>query len=115
MMKKSILSAIVFSLFLYSCKQSETKIETAENADGTVTTTTIETNKSTDFDSTKINKTVDEAKEKLNTAGEKIDDAADKAGAHLKKVGEDLKDAAADGAEKVERNAEKAKEDLRKK
>lgn len=114
-MKKYLFSAVVISLFLSSCKQSETKVETAENPDGTVTTTTIETNKSTGLDSAKINNTIDKAKEKLNAAGEKIDAAADKAGDKLNKAGDDLKDAAAKGAEKVEKSAEKAKEDLKKK
>ena len=114
-MKKYYLSAIALSLFLSSCKQSETKVETAENPDGTVTTTTIETNKSTGLDSAKINSTLDKTKEKLNQAGEKIDKAADKAGDKLEKAGEDLKAAAAKGAEKVEKSAEKAKEDLKKK
>jgi hypothetical protein len=114
-MKKYLFSAVIISLFLCSCKQSETKVETAENPDGTVTTTTIETNKSTGLDSAKINSTIDKAKEKLNAAGEKIDEAADKAGDKLDKAGDDLKNAAAKGAEKVEKSAEKAKEDLKKK
>ena len=100
-MKNTILSTLALSLILCSCKQSETKVETAENPDGTVTTTTIETNKTTSFDSTKVNATLDKAKEKLNDAGEKIDAAAGKAGVELKKAGEDVKDAAAKGAEKV--------------
>ena len=107
-MKKNIVSALVIALFFTSCKQTETKVETAENPDGTVTTTTIETQKSTNLDSAKVNATVDQAKEKLNLSGEKIDAAADKAG-------EKLKEAAAKGAEKIEDGAAKAKEDLQKK
>ena len=114
-MKKYFLTATILSLFLLSCKQTETKVETAENPDGTVTTTTIETNKSTGLDSVKVNNTIEKAKEKLNAAGEKIDSAAHKAGEKLDKAGENLKDAAARGAEKVEKGAEKAKEDLKKK
>ena len=107
-MKNFILSAAVIAVTFVSCKKSETKVETSENPDGTITTTTIETEKSTGFDSAKINATVDKAKEKLEVAGEKIDAAADKAG-------EDVKEVAAKGAEKVEKGAEKAKEDLQKK
>ncbi|UJF30811.1 hypothetical protein L0B70_05370 [Kaistella sp. 97-N-M2] len=114
-MKASFFTTAILALFFTSCKQTETKIETSENPDGSVTTTTVETQKSTAFDSVKINSTVDKAKEKLNKAGEKIDAAANKAGDELKKAGEDLKDATAKGAEKVEQGAEKAKEDLRKK
>lgn len=114
-MKKYFLSAMVISLSLASCKQSETKVETSENPDGTVTTTTVETQKSAGFDSAKINATVDKAKEKLEVAGDKIDAAADKAGDKLKKAGENVKEVAAKGAEKVEKGAEKAKEDLQKK
>lgn len=114
-MKKYFLSATVVALFFTSCKQSETKTEISENPDGTVTTTTVETQKSTGLDSAKINSTVDKAKEKLEIAGNKIDAAAHKAGHQLKKAGEDVKDAAAKGAEKVENSAEKAKEDLQKK
>lgn len=114
-MKKIIAIATVISLGLMSCKQSETKIETTENPDGSTTTTTIETEQSTGLDSAKINATVDKAKEKLNTAGEKIDAAAEKAGDKLEKAGQDVKDAAATGAEKVEKGAEKVKEDLKKK
>ena len=40
---------------------------------------------------------------------------SDKAKEKHKPPGENLKDPAADGAEQVEKNAEKAKEDLRKK
>lgn len=111
-MKLFLAAGIVF-LTLLSCKKSETKIETTENPDGSVTTTTIETEKSSGLDSAKINNTVDKAKDKLNTAGEKIDDAADKAGKKLKEAGKDVKDAAAKGAEKVEKGAEKVKEDLK--
>ena len=114
-MKKYFLTATVISLFLFSCKQSETKVETAENPDGTVTTTTVETNKTTGLDSTKVNATIDKTKENLDAAGKKIDAAADKAGEQLKKAGEDVKAAAAKGAEKVEQGAAKAKEDLQKK
>ena len=114
-MKNFILSAAVIAVTFVSCKKSETKVETSENPDGTITTTTIETEKSTGFDSAKINPTVDKAKEKLEVAGEKIDAAADKAGDKLKKAGEDVKEVAAKGAEKVEKGAEKAKEDLQKK
>lgn len=114
-MKKYFLTASIAGLFLSSCTQSETKTETAENPDGTLTTTTIETEKNTNFDSAKINNAVDQTKEKLNDAGEKIDNAADKAGTELKRAGEKLKDAAAKGAEKVETGAEKVKEDLKKK
>ena len=113
-MKKYFLTAAVFSLMLMSCKQSETKVETTENPDGSVVTTTIETEKSTVLDSATINATVDKAKEKLNVAGEKIDEVADRAGTELKKAGEDVKDAAAKGAEKVEKGAENVKEDLKK-
>ena len=113
-MKKYFLTAAVFSLLLMSCKQSETKVETTENPDGSVTTTTIEKEETTALDSATINATVGKAKEKLNAAGEKIDEAAEHAGAHLKKAGEDVKDAAAKGAEKVEDGAEKVKEDLKK-
>jgi hypothetical protein len=112
-MKIFLATGIVF-LTLLSCKKSETKIETTENPDGSVTTTTIETDESSGLDSAKINNTVDKAKDKLNTAGEKIDDAADKAGEKLKEAGEDVKDVAAKGAEKVEKGAEKVKEDLKK-
>ncbi|MCP2037199.1 hypothetical protein [Chryseobacterium sp. HSC-36S06] len=113
-MNKYFLMAAAISVSAISCKQSETKIETTENPDGTVTTTTLETEKSTAFDSAKINATVDKAKEKLNVAGEKIDEVADRAGTELKKAGEDVKDAAAKGAEKVEKGAENVKEDLKK-
>lgn len=114
-MKHFILPAIAISLFLMSCKQTETKVETSENPDGTVTTTTIETNKSTGFDSTKINNTVDKTKEKLNVAGEKIDAAAEKAGDKLNEAGKDIKEAAKKGADKVQKSVDKANEDLQKK
>ncbi|HOB24613.1 MAG TPA: hypothetical protein PKV58_10485 [Kaistella sp.] len=114
-MKNYLLAAGFLTLILTACKQSETKVLTSENPDGSVTTTTVETEKTTGVDSAKINATVDKAKEKLNTAGEKIDEAADKAGEHLEKAGEDLKEAASKGAEKVEKGAEKVKEDLKKK
>lgn len=113
-MKKYFLTGAVFSLMLMSCKQSETKVETNENPDGSITTTTIEKEETTALDSATINATVDKAKEKLNEAGEKIDEAAEQAGTQLKKAGEDVKDAAAKGAEKVEDGAENVKEDLKK-
>ncbi|MCQ4035879.1 hypothetical protein [Kaistella montana] len=114
-MKNYIIIAAAVSLSLMSCKKAEKKTETVENPDGSVTTTTIETEKTTSLDSARINETVEEAKERLNSAGEKIDDATDKAGHELKKAGEDLKDVAAKGAEKVEKGAEKVKEDLKEK
>lgn len=102
-MKKYFLIAGAVALTVLSCKQSETKTETTENPDGSVTITTVETDKSTALDSATINATVDKAKEKLNVAGET-----------LQKAGEDVKDAASKGAEKVEKGAEKVKEDLKK-
>ena len=91
-MKNYILIAAIITLTFVSCKKSETKVGTSENPSGTITTTTIETDKSAGFDSTKINATVDKAKEKLEVAGEKIDEAADKEGEKLKKAGEDVKE-----------------------
>ncbi|UOE40978.1 hypothetical protein MTP09_13905 [Chryseobacterium suipulveris] len=113
-MKSTILAAGIISLGLMSCKQSETKVETSENPDGSVTTTTFETEKTTALDSAKINATVDKAKEKLNEAGEKIDEAAKKAGEKLEKAGDDLKEATDKGAEKVQKGADKIKDDLKK-
>lgn len=113
-MKKYLLVAGAVSLSVFSCTQSETKTETTENPDGTMTVTTVETEKSTALDSAVINSTVDQAKEKLNVAGEKIDKAAEKAGDELQKAGENVKDAASKGAEKVEQGAEKVQEDLKK-
>ncbi len=107
--------AATVSLLLISCKKAEKRTEITENPDGSVTTTTIETEKSTSLDSARINETMEEAKERLNSAGEKIDNAADKAGHELRKAGEEVKDAAAKGAEKVEKGAEKVKDDLQKK
>lgn len=114
-MKKYFLIATVISLGLMSCKKSEINVETVENPDGTVTTTTTEKEHSTTLDSVQINSTVDHAKEKLNDAGEKIDEYATDGRTQFKKAGKDLKDAAAKGAEKVEKGAEKFKEDLEKK
>lgn len=114
-MKKYILATALISVGLMSCKKSETKVLTTENPDGSVTTTTVQTEHTTALDSAKINNTVDQAKEKLNQAGEKLDAAANKAGEKLDKAGEDIKDASAKGAEKVEKGAEKVKEDLKKK
>lgn len=114
-MKTFFLTAGLIALSVIACKKSETKIQTTENPDGSVTTTTIETEKTTMVDTAKINATVDQAKEKLNEAGKKIDEATEKTGEKLKKAGEDVKDAAAKGAEKVEKSAEKVKEDLKKK
>lgn len=114
-MKNYFLLTACLLMSLSACKQSETKILTSENPDGTVTTTTVETEKSTGLDSAKINATVDKAKEKLNVAGEKIDDAADRAGETLQEAGEDLKVAAQKGAQKVEEGAEKVQNDLKKK
>ena len=103
-MKKYFLATAVISLGFISCKKSEVNFETVENADGTVTTTTTEKERSTTLDSVKINATLDNAKEQLDEAGQTF-----------KQAGEDLKDAAAKGAEKVEKGAEKVKEDLKKK
>ena len=113
-MKNYMIIAAAVSLTLLSCKKAEKRTETSENPDGSVTTTTIETEKSSSLDSARINETLEETKEKLNTAGEKLDDAADKAGHELKKAGEEVKDAAAKGAEKIEEGAGKVKEDLKK-
>lgn len=114
-MKKYFLIATLISLGIMSCKKSEVKIETIENPDGTVTTTTTEKEHSTTLDSVKINATVDQAKEKLNDAGEKIEEYATDGRTQFKKAGKDVKDAAAKGAEKVEKGAEKIKEHLEKK
>ncbi|AZB21228.1 hypothetical protein EG338_03340 [Kaistella haifensis] len=114
-MKNYIIIAAAVSLALISCKKAEKRTEITENPDGSVTATTVETEKSMSLDSARINETVEKAKERLNSAGEKIDDAADKAGHELKKAGEEVKDAAAKGAEKVEKGAEKVKDDLQNK
>lgn len=101
-MKSLVLSLIATTFTLISCTQSEKKIETSENPDGSLTTTTIETEKSIHPDSAKINATLDKAKEKLEVAGEKIDAAAEKAGEKLEQAGKDVKEAADRGAKKVE-------------
>ena len=103
-MKNYLLGTAIISLGLLSCKKSEVNVETVENPDGTVTTTTVEKEHSTTLDSVKINATLDNAKEPLDEAGQTF-----------KQAGEDIKDAAAKGAEKVEKGAEKVKEDLKKK
>lgn len=104
-MKLYFLAAAVISLGLMSCKKSEVNVETVENGDGTITTITTETERTTTLDSVSINSTVDNAKEKLDVV-------AKDAGQTLKQAGEDVKDATARGAEKVEKGAEKIKEDL---
>ncbi|MEC5158706.1 hypothetical protein [Chryseobacterium sp. MP_3.2] len=101
-MKSLILSIVALTFTAVSCTQSETKIETAENPDGSLTTTTIETEKSLYPDSAKINATVDKAKAKLEIVGEKLDVAAEKTGEKLQQAGENVKDAANRGADKVE-------------
>ncbi|KEY18084.1 hypothetical protein [Kaistella antarctica] len=113
-MKKYFLSAAIISLGLMSCTKSEVNVETVENSDGTSTTTTVEKEKTTSFDSVKINATVDQAQQKLNEAGKKIDEYAKDGRTQFKKAGNDIKDAAAKGAEKVEKGAEKIKDDLNK-
>ena len=107
-MKQYFLGAAVISLGFMSCKKSEVNVETVENGDGTVTTTTTESQRTTTLDSVAINATIDDAKEKLDVA-------AKDAGQTLKQAGEDVKDAAAKGAEKVEIGAEKIQQDLKKK
>ncbi|WP_275624526.1 hypothetical protein [Kaistella sp. PBT33-4] len=111
-MKKLMITGTI-SLVLTACTNSETKTETIENPDGTVTTTVVENEETTGLDTVAITNTVETAKEKLNIAGEKIEKAADKAGTELKKAGEDVKVATKKGAEKVERSAEKAEADLK--
>jgi hypothetical protein len=54
-MKNYLLAAGFLTLSLTACKQSETKVLTSENPDGSVTTTTVETEKTTGVDSAKIN------------------------------------------------------------
>ncbi len=114
-MKNYLLFAAVISLGLASCTNSETNVETVENPDGTITTTTIEKKRSTSLDTTNINTTVDQAKERLDQAETTIDAVAKGASKTFEKAGEDVKDAATKGAEKVEKGAEKIKEDLKKK
>ena len=101
-MKSFTFSLIALSFSVMSCTQSETKIETAENPDGSVTTTTVETEKSLYPDSAKINQTVDKAKAKLEVVGEKLDVAAEKTGEKLQEAGENVKDAANRGAKNIE-------------
>ena len=48
-MKNYLLAAGFLTLSLTACKQSETKVLTSENPDGSVTTTTVETEKTTDY------------------------------------------------------------------
>ncbi len=111
-MKKLMITGIT-SLALTACTKTETKIETFENPDGSVTTTVVENEETTGLDTVAITNTVENAKEKLDIAGEKIEKAADKAGTELKKAGEDVKVATKKGAEKVERSADKAEADLK--
>ena len=101
-MKSITFSLIALSFIFTGCTQSETKIETSENPDGSVTTTTLETEKTLYPDSAKINATVDKAKAKLEVVGEKLDAAAEKTGEKLQEAGENVKDAANRGAKKVE-------------
>ena len=90
----------VFVLFT-ACSQTETKTETIENADGTTSVKTIETEKTSALDSATVQATVQNAKEKLNEAGETLNEA-----------GKDIKVAAKKGAAKVEKGAEKIEADL---
>lgn len=88
-------------VLLTSCSQTETKTETIENADGTTSVRTVETEKTSALDSATVRATLDNAKEKLNEAGKTLDEA-----------GQDIKVAAKKGAAKVERGAEKIESDL---
>ena len=81
MKKYGIMAAL--GLFMASCSQTETKTETIQNADGTTSVKTIETEKTSALDSATIQNTVSTAKEKLNNAGEKLDEAADDVRADL--------------------------------
>ncbi|AYO58668.1 hypothetical protein CO230_11400 [Chryseobacterium sp. 6424] len=92
---------IIAATVLSSCSQTETKTETIENSDGTVSVKTIETEKTSALDSATIQSTVNNAKEKLNEAGKTLNEA-----------GKDIKVAAQKGAEKVEKGAEKVQADL---
>lgn len=107
-MKKYFLGAAVISLSLISCKKSEMNVETVENSDGTVTTTTVEKERTTTLDSVQIDQRVDQATEKLN-------EVADEAGKTFKQAGKDVKAAAVKGAEKVDQETEKIKADLKNK
>lgn len=81
MKKYGIMAAL--GLLMASCSQTETKTETIQNADGTTSVKTIETEKTSALDSATIQNTVSTAKEKLNNAGEKLDEAADDVRADL--------------------------------
>ena len=81
MKKYGIMAAL--GLLMASCSQTETKTETIQNADGTTSVKTIETEKTSALDSATIQNTVNTAKEKLNNAGEKLDEAADDVRADL--------------------------------
>ena len=113
-MKNYFLAAITMSVLLCSCTKTESYIETTENPDGTISTTTTEKNQTTTFDSVQINETVEQAKDGLTRTGQKIDTAAGKARTQLKKAGEDLKVVAEKGAQKVEIGAKKVQVDINK-
>lgn len=126
-MKKQIFAALIISAFIVSCTKSTTKTEQVENPDGSVTTTTTTVTESSAgiVDTSKINKTKEDVKTKVDAAGNKINEAAQKTKADLneagkdikagaKEIGNDVKDAAAKGAEKIEEGAKKLKEDLKK-
>ncbi|MBA5247047.1 hypothetical protein H1R16_07745 [Marnyiella aurantia] len=112
--QKNVILTGILSLIVTACTKTETKIETFENPDGSVTTTVVENEETTGLDTVTITNTVQKAKENINEAGEKIEEVADKAGTELKKAGEDLKVATKKGAEKVERTADKAEADMKK-
>ena len=114
-MKSITFSLIALSFTLIGCTQSEKKIETSENPDGSVTTSTLETQKTFYPDSAKINATVDKAKAKLEVVGEKLDAAAEKTGEKLQEAGENVKDAASKGADRIENSTQKTKVDIQKK
>ena len=107
-MKKYFLATAMISLSMIGCKKSELNVETVENSDGTVTTTTVEKERTTTLDSVQIDARVDQATEKFN-------EVADEAGKTFKQAGEDVKAAAVKGAEKVDQETEKIKADLKKK
>ena len=86
----AITGIIVTSLI--SCTNSETKKESVENPDGTVTTKTTEITKTTAIDSAKVNATVENVQEKLQVAGENIKEATNKTGEKLKVAAENTKD-----------------------
>lgn len=103
---KAFPAAALAVVLMTACTQTEKKTEIAENPDGSMSTITVETSRTTGLDTASVKSAVARAKEKLHVAAERLDTLAVQADEGLQRAGKKLKTSVQQGSENLKNKSE---------